>query len=74
MTTRIHVRRDRIAKDKKEGTFTAVFGVETPGMRKRYGRAVTIAGPCRMIYSPDKPLKCGARAWMETTAPVVVHR
>ena len=71
--TRIHVRRDLIAKDNKEGTRSRVLGVETSGIRKRYGTAVTIDGPSRMVYSPGKPLKCGAKAWLETEAPVVVH-
>jgi len=26
----------------------------------------------RIIYSPDKPLSCGARLWIETTEPVVL--
>lgn len=72
--TRIHVRRDVIAADKKSGRKGHAIGVETSGMRKRYGTRVTIAGPCSVIYRPERPLPCGARAWMETTAPVTVHR
>lgn len=72
--TRIHVRRDLIAKDKKEGTNSRAIGVETSGKRKRYGRRVTIKGPVEFIYSPTKPLKCGARAWAETSSDVIVHR
>ena len=26
-----------------------------------------------MIYSPDKPRKCGARLWIETDSEVVIH-
>lgn len=26
---------------------------------------IEILGPARLIYSPDKPLKCGARVWIE---------
>lgn len=70
--TRIHVRRDLIHKDNKGGTRSAALGVETTGQRKRYGRRVTIAGPSRL--RPDHPLSCGAKAWIETTAPVTVHR
>lgn len=72
--TRIHVRRDIIARDKKAGTSSAAVGVESTGMRKRYGRAVTIHGPSRIIYRPERPLHCGARAWIETNSRVVVHR
>lgn len=72
--TRIHVRRDIIAADKKHGTKGYAIGVETTGKRKRYGRRVTVAGPVTFVYRPERPLKCGARAWAETTARVTVHR
>lgn len=72
--SRIHVRRDVIVKDRKQGTSSPAIGVETRGMRKRYGHTVTIKGASRVVYNPDKPLSCGARCWMETYAPVVVHR
>lgn len=72
--TRIHVRRDIIARDKKLGTRGNALGVETSGKRKRYGTSVTTTGPVRFIYRPEQPLSCGARAWAETAHPVVVHR
>jgi len=25
------------------------------------------------VYSPDKPLKCGAKLWLETEATVIIH-
>jgi hypothetical protein len=31
---------------------------------------VLIDGPCRIVYSADKPLACGARVWIETHAGV----
>lgn len=71
--TRIHVRRDIIAADSKNGTNNKAIGVETTGMRKRYGRSVTVKGSVRFIYRPEKPLSCGARCWAETNAQVVVH-
>lgn len=72
--SRIHIRRDLIAKDKKAGTKSRVIGVETFGRCKRYGCRVTIEGPCTVVYSPSKPLSCGARAWVETYSHVKVHR
>ena len=71
--TRIHVRRDLIAKDRKQGTTSLVIGVETLGMKKRYGHAVTLYGPSMVVYNPEKPLKCGARVWIETYSPIEVH-
>jgi hypothetical protein len=35
---------------------------------------IEISGPARVIYSPDKPLACGARVWIETDAPLLVRR
>lgn len=72
--SRIHIRRDLIARDTKTGSTSPVIGVETSGMRKRYGTRVTIQGPSTVVYRPTRPLACGARAWMETEAPVIVHR
>ena len=37
-----------------------------------YGSSVEINGPCRIVYSPDKPLSCGARVWIETESEVIV--
>lgn len=31
---------------------------------------IEIKGPCRVVYRPDKPLKCGARVWIETESEV----
>lgn len=31
---------------------------------------VSILGPSRVVYSPDNPLSCGAKVWIETEAEV----
>jgi len=31
---------------------------------------VRINGPSELVYSPDKPLSCGAKVWIETSAEV----
>ena len=38
-----------------------------------YANSVTIAGPSKVIYSPDKPLSCGARVWIETEGEVTIN-
>jgi len=73
MRTRIHVRRDIIARDRKAGTVGRAIGVETTGRRKRYGRRVTIQGSSVIVYRPANPMPCGARSWVETHSRVVVH-
>ena len=37
-----------------------------------YGHRVKILGGSDVIYSPDKPLSCGARVWIETHSPIIV--
>ena len=32
---------------------------------------VKINGPSKVIYSPDKPLTCGAKVWIETESEVI---
>ncbi|NEP29264.1 MAG: DNA-binding protein, partial [Moorea sp. SIO3I6] len=36
------------------------------GSKNVYGHTVEVNGPCRVMYRPDDPLKCGARVWIET--------
>ena len=38
-----------------------------------YANTVSIEGPSKVIYSPDKPLSCGARVWIETEGKVTVN-
>jgi hypothetical protein len=35
------------------------------GKKRAYANEIEITGPCRIVYSPDKPLDCGARLWIE---------
>lgn len=37
-----------------------------------YTNEVTINGPSKLVYSPDKPLSCGARVWLETESEVII--
>ena len=30
-----------------------------------YASSVSINGPSVVVYSPDKPLSCGAKVWIE---------
>lgn len=33
---------------------------------------IFVRGPCKIVYSPDKPLSCGAKVWIETEYDVEV--
>ena len=55
----------KIRFNQKHGTNNPVITVRT-SHSNRYAHEVDILGPSTVIYSPDKPLNCGARIWIET--------
>jgi len=71
MKTIIHVNQHHIRSNKKNGTNLPVLTVKTYKTNE-YGYGVDIQGPAKIIYSPDKPLQCGARVWIETTSRVKI--
>ncbi len=71
MKTRIHVNQHKIRANKKHGTNDPVITVKT-SKSNTYGHEVMIKGSSKVIYSPDKPLSCGAKVWIETESEVVV--
>ena len=71
MKTRIHVNQHKIRANKKHGTNDPVITVKT-SKSNTYGHEVVINGSSKVIYSPDKPLSCGAKVWIETESEVMV--
>lgn len=69
MKTIIHVNQHVIKANKKTGENNPVLTVKTYKTTK-YAHEVVIDGPAKLIYSPDKPLSCGAHVWIETQANV----
>jgi len=69
MKKRIHVNMHVIRKNNKTGERNPVLTVKTSKSNK-YAHEVYIDGPSKVIYSPDKPLSCGARVWIETDSEV----
>ncbi len=72
MKTKIHVNQHVIRSNKKHGKKEPVLTVKTY-KSNTYAHEVEINGPSKVIYSPDKPLSCGARVWIETESEVVTH-
>lgn len=60
----IHINQHVIRANKKNGTKHPVITVKTY-KSNTYCQRVKIHGPCEVVYSPDKPLSCGARVWIE---------
>lgn len=71
MRTRIHVNQHIIKSNAKTGAREPALTVKDYRQNRR-AHTVAIDGPSSIVYSPDKPLDCGARVWIETTAPVRV--
>ena len=71
MRTRIHVNQHKIRSNKKHNLNEPVITVKT-SKSNTYGHEVEVLGPSKIIYSPDKPLSCGARVWIETEGEVKI--
>lgn len=73
MKTIVHVNQHVIRANGKTGADDPVLTVKTY-KSNRYAHEVAIHGASRIVYSPDKPLSCGAKVWIETEAEVEVLR
>lgn len=70
MKTVVHVNQHKIRSNQKNGEREPVLTVKTY-KSNTYAHEVEIKGGCKVVYSPDKPLSCGARVWIETEGEVV---
>jgi hypothetical protein len=69
--TIIHVNQHVIKSNRKNGANEPVLTVKTY-KDNRYAHEVSVLGPSKIVYSPDKPLSCGAHVWIETQSEVVI--
>lgn len=70
MKTIIHVNQHVIRANHKNNENNPVLTIKTY-KDNRQAHSVEILGPSRVVYSPDKPLSCGARVWIETQSEVL---
>jgi hypothetical protein len=70
MKTIVHVNQHVIKANSKSGERDPVLTVKTY-KDNIYAHEVEVTGPCKIIYSPDKPLSCGAKVWIETQSEVI---
>ena len=61
------------SKNSKTGEREPVLTVKT-SRSNTYAHEVRIDGPCVIKYSPDRPLSCGAKVWIETENDVIIIR
>jgi len=70
----IHVNQHIIRSNSKTGERNPVLTVKTYKSND-YAKQVDIMGDdgnvlASVVYSPDKPLSCGAKVWIETQQPL----
>lgn len=73
MKTIVHVNQHVIKANRKTGANDPVLTVKTY-KENRYAHEVSINGPSKIVYSPNKPLSCGAHVWIETQAEVEITK
>lgn len=73
MKTIVHVNQHVIRSNLKNDANDPVLTVKTY-KDNVYAHEVEIHGPSKVVYSPDKPLSCGARVWIETESHVEIKR
>lgn len=77
MKTVIHVNQHKIRSNKKTGKREPVITCKSYKSNK-YGSKVEILDKdgdvvATIIYSPDKPLSCGAKVWIETNNQINIE-
>jgi hypothetical protein len=71
MKTIVHVNQHVVKSNRKNGVNDPVLTVKNY-KENVYAHEVDIKGPSKIVYSPDKPLSCGAHVWVETHGEVEI--
>tara|TARA_R110000772_G_scaffold149280_1_gene259989 strand:- start:51 stop:272 length:222 start_codon:yes stop_codon:yes gene_type:complete len=71
MKTIIHVNQHVIKANRKNNEENPVLTCKTY-KSNNYAHEVEIKGDSKIVYSPNKPLSCGAHVWIETQGEVII--
>jgi hypothetical protein len=71
MKTIIHVNQHVIKANAKNNETNPVLTIKTYKSNE-YAHEVEILGNSKVVYSPNKPLSCGAKVWIETESEVKI--
>ena len=72
MKTIVHVNQHVIKANNKHGNNNPPLTVKTYKTNV-YAHRVELPDGCVVVHSPDKPLSCGAKVWIETEGEVIVY-
>ena len=70
---RIHVNQHIIKANAKNGENNPIFTIKQGG-KNTYAHNVKVVGEMELVYSPYKPLSCGAKVWIETRGDIEVDK
>lgn len=70
---RIHVNQHVIKANAKNGENNPIFTIKQGG-KNTYAHNVKVKGEMELVYSPDKPLSCGAKVWIETRGDIELDK
>ena len=70
---RIHVNQHIIKANAKNGENNPIFTIKQGG-KNTYAHNVKVVGEMELVYSPDKPLSCGAKVWIETRGDIEIDK
>ena len=70
---RIHVNQHVIKANAKNGESNPIFTIKQGGSNT-YAHNVKVKGEMELVYSPDKPLSCGAQLWLETRGEIELDK
>ena len=70
---RIHVNQHVIKANAKNGESNPIFTIKQGGSNT-YAHNVKVKGEMELVYSPDKPLSCGAKVWIETRGEIELDK
>lgn len=59
----LHIDQHVIKRNRKTGEREPPITVKTYNSNRR-ANEVWINGPCKVVYTPDKPLKCGSHVYL----------
>ena len=68
----IHVNQHIIKANRKTGERTPTLTMKSYNKNVK-ATEIAIDGKARVVYSPDKPLPCGAVVWIETDDNAIVE-
>ena len=71
MKTIVHVNQHIIKSNAKKKEYDPPLTIKTYKSNSK-AFEVEIKGPCKVVYRPEAPLKCGAKVWIETNGEVIL--